>query len=88
MEFQTPTGEIIVKKVRPRNLFMDNRICIYKPSTGERALRDFVADRKRDARHSPERAEIRDREGELIGLEPKGITGDKPRRRKHRKKRR
>lgn len=72
-----PTGEDVVKRVTPANLFMGNRICIYRRSTGEWALRNFSSDRKRKARHRPEEFE-----GVL-----KGMTGDMPRRRRRRRRR-
>ena len=87
IEIQTPTGELIVKKVRPRNLFMGNKICIYKRSTGEWALRDFATDRRRHAKHVPEIVDIRDSEGHIIGRETKGMTGDRPRKRRRRRRR-
>lgn len=82
IELQTPTGEVVVKKVRPRNLFMGNRICIYKRSTDEWNLRDFAADRRKKARHSPEPIVVEDKNGRKIFYGYKGMSGDKHRKRR------
>ena len=76
IEVQVPTGETIVKRVTPANLYRGNQICIYRRSTGEWALRNFSSDRRRKARHRPE---------EFKGVR-KGMTGDKPRKKRKRRK--
>jgi hypothetical protein len=72
-----PTGEEVIKRVTSDNLFQGNKIAIYRRSDGSWALRNFSRDRKIAAIHKPERI------GDVI----KGMTGDRPNKRKrHRKK--